>query len=253
MKRYISTTLFSSIYTVFMFVVTCITIDVTNAVDTILNILSINDLNTYKCFINILVKLIVFIFLTALFVVIYFYFNYKTSRYKQNYYTADIVKMLQKNRIAVNEIIVFGYSISFVEPLRDFIYQNSNLFNNLVVRIVVPNSEYVRDNLEEFKPITNRLEVQNGRILEWELLKKENRIKNLHIYRYDLMPFEYGVALNNEIMFTYYYKWNYSNETHKYKLDKAPLTDRKMVKIDKCRDEYLFNNRMNVLKVLMKI
>lgn len=220
-----------------IFIITWVCVDISGLVNKIITLFQLStDVQKYIILLDFVIKVAVCLIILLLYMLSYIILNHVGSVGNKKYYAIDIVKYIKRHKLKLSKVVIFGYSLSFIEPIRAFLYDRP--INNLTVDLIIPSKEYIEKNLEENKPITTRIEVLNGRIEEWESLEKENRIKKLNIRRYSVLPIEYGILLNDEILFTFYYIWEYNGS--KYKLVKAPLEKRGMIKLTLRKQGELF-------------
>lgn len=170
--------------------------------------------------------------LIIILIIIIFLFIYKfiirkpsSSLLNRKYEAMDIVEYITRNRDNIKRIILFGYSLSFSEALRDYLSKTD--FRNLRVDIVTPSQELINQRLVEEKSLAFRLAKQLGKIEEWYNLVKEKRIAELNVFFHSDIPDEYGVIINSNLIFMAYYKW--INVSTKFKLEKMSLPERKLI------------------------
>lgn len=221
-----------------IFILSWVCIDVSGVIKNIVVLLNIESIEKCIIVIDFLVKSVLLILLGVLMAFGYFIYLFREQKKSKRYDIIKVLNFIKKNKKKeIKEIIIFGYSLSFAEPIRDYLYKEAN--DNLTVNLVIPTIDFIKNNLEENKAIETRLEVLKGRITEWEILKNEKRIKELCIHYYENIPFEYGVLIDDEILFMFFYKWNLHDK--KVKIEKAPLKDRSMLKLTHKKDASLFN------------
>ena len=218
-------------------IITWVCVDISGLVNKIIILFQLStDVQQYIILLDFVIKIAVCLTILLLYMLSYILLGHTGSVGNKKYYAIDIVKYIKKHKLKLSKVVIFGYSLSFIEPIRVYLHDRS--INNVTVDLIIPSKEYIEKNLEENKPITTRIEVLNGRLEEWESLENENRIKKLNIRRYPVLPIEYGILLNDEILFVFYYIWERNGS--KYKLVKAPLEKRGMIKLTLKNQRELF-------------
>lgn len=140
----------------------------------------------------------------------------------------EIVEYIKNHKEPIEEITIYGYSLSFAEPLRMYLAQEKS--NNISINIIVAEEKLIRDLCVENKDISIRISSLKGRLQEWELIHEQGHIKNINIYRHNMIPQEYGIIVNNDIIFASIYRWTL--DLGKYRLQKMLLPERGMTKIE---------------------
>lgn len=175
------------------------------------------------------IKFIIVLFIIAVSLNIYCGFNLmvqsKTDR--KLYSDTEIVDYVSKYE-NLKEIILFGFSLSFAEELRQYLEKNRK--EELEVTIYLPSQEYIKDKILENIPLESRLSQQSGRLKEWEDLDKNNMVKSLSVKRFDALPVANGTILNDEKCFLFTYNW--SIEGNKVRFKKLPRRNRLKILID---------------------
>jgi len=226
-------TYYSLALTIILGVLTFFTFDFYGLVKKIFILFSINTIKYEELpqYDNLLMifDLILKILIIVQLVILWFFFNFilwKWDRFEKKYSSEKIVSFFEKTK-NVNSLIIFGYSLSFIEDLRFHI--NNVKYDKLKVDIYIPSIPFIQKYFEEEKPIATRIETFKGRIHEWQQLLISGRIKELNIYNVICIPIEYGVFINNEVGFMSNYNWELKN--NKLYLIKQPRTERSMFKI----------------------
>ena len=227
-------------------IISWICVDISGLVNKIIILFQLStDVQPYIILLDFVIKIAVCLTILLLYILSYILLGHTGSVGNKKYYAIDIVKYIKKHKLKLSKVVIFGYSLSFIESIRVFLYDRS--INNVTVDLIVPSEEYIEKNIVENKPITTRIEMLNGRLKDWESLENENRIKKLNIRRYPVLPTEYGILLNDEILFLFYYIWE-RNES-KYKLVKAPLEKRGMIKLTLKNQGELFEYYYHKLQI----
>ena len=222
-----------------IFFITWITIDISGFVMNISTLFNFEgDTERYYIAIDFLFKfsisfLLVIIYLIALISILVF------EDKKKKYTYDEAIMILQKKKIEIESLILFGYSLSFARKIREYLFLNST--GNEHVTIIVPQLKIIEKKLIDSQPTNSRIESLNGRLHEWNTLKSENRIRKLNVCYTADIPLEYGFLVNDELLFISYYKWNYDEEMDSFKLESQFLNERGFLIVEKQKEERLFN------------
>lgn len=223
---------------IIIFIATWLTIDYTDFVQKILKIAKIdNNINSYLILIDILFKMILSFLLLSLFVFTYIIIFQPLTRKNKRYSEKDILEFIAGEKITINEITIFGYSLTFARHMREYLSKESNINTN--VTIIVPSHNIIKNKLSDEQPVQSRLETLNGRIFEWNKLKDERRINNLRLVYTTEIPLENGFLINEQYLFLWYYRWQYVNS--KFVQQKNALNNRDFYLIKKEDDPNYFN------------
>jgi hypothetical protein len=226
----------------FMFGLTWFTVDISGLVQRIMSVLNNNE-NDYLTLIDFLIKCVLG---QLLFLITYVIVNetYKTN--SSRYSDKNTIKFLRQKKIIINEITIFGYSLSFTRYIREYLETLSN--KDVNVTIFIPCNELIENLLQDDFPVESRMKVINGRLEEWKRLLTERRIKSLNIHLTTEVPIEHGFLVNDEYMFFLHYNWIYSNG--KFILERTPMDNRELYLVQKSKNANYFKYLQKRLIVL---
>lgn len=240
MEKYIKHPVYQVIYCIIIFIATCFFLDISGAIKKFFELFSKEDTEIIFVIFDYYIKISISLLLMMCLLVIFIYVNYAFTRYKQKYDARMLFSTseIDKNNSPAQVLKIIGYSLSFADQIA--IQLRKGNYMNLTVIIFVPDPQFIEENIVEIKPIKTRLEVLSGRLCEWKKLKEENKIKELKIYYYKDIPYEYGIIFNNNYFF-HHYNWKWNTNEKKYQLEKVPYEFRKMVKVNKRTDPYMYD------------
>jgi len=207
---------------------TFFTFDISGLINKILVFLSINTTNSKDLLMafDIIIKILLVMQLFVVYVFSILMIWNRSTKFKKIFSSNRIVVYFQKKK-KIDNLKIFGYSLSFIEDLRFHIEKNK--YEKLTVELYCPCISFIQTHFVEDKPISTRIEILKGRIQEWQNLLERKRIKDLQIYYINCVPIEYGIIIDDEVAYISNYNWELKN--NKIHLIKQQRTDRNMFKV----------------------
>ena len=98
----------------------------------------------------------------------------------------EIVDYIKKYNRPIKNVTVFGYSLSFAEPLR--IHLNTVNNPDLMVNIIVADFQFIDQFCIEDKDIKSRIEYLRGRLQQWCNLYTLNHVREIKVYAHVKPP-----------------------------------------------------------------
>ena len=189
----------------------------------------------YNIYTKILLVLIIFLIFSWIYISFLLVYDLKTISLRK-YDESNILKQIEKYK-TLNEIVVFGYSLSFAESIR--LYLENQTKKDLAIKIIIPSESYIKEKLIDDQTKESRTEEIKARLIQWEKLKSIKRVKDVVVRRVDSIPIENGFIINDEVLYIDYYNWAKVHSGN-FELSKKPRSERGFIKIKK-RNADLYN------------